>query len=468
MCLSQRAGGLKMVAVSAMLMLPLVACNGPEKRDGDPLRPVTERDFRALEVESQPALKPATDRTTEQLWKQAEQELEQGREQDAIITLHQIRLRDPWHFDANTLYQDVRLKSVPPERVYGEYRGLFADDMGNGAALYFMLRPLLLKASAIPAAIGDQSQAHAAEMLYGECVTAAHEGKPTAEARPKFDGLFARVPLHVAGHRLWQDMVMGEDWVSSAGTDELIEAEYAVEMQARLDRLCREYGELLVKHEMNGDARYLYERMASLKDPVESSLRYARDFLGGVGGYWMLYGLGRCAVDRVAMLQDGSGENSNGDSAEAHRDHWALLHLAELCYDACIRGDPLSAGEAQYGRGLVRLSLGRPQDAVKDFKAANTVLNGSDPELLALWIQTLGGLEEFKAAADVADVAMRLYPWDGHFVVQRVRMLIANGELERAKVLAVKAVANDALDQEYRGALRQLIDEFLNGTPGGK
>lgn len=449
----------KVATMATALVLAAVSlgsCTQAEKRDENPNRPVEAGDFQKVEeLPAIPSPGAATpDRATGQLWEQAQREAAAGRKTDLLITLHQIRLRDPWHFEANTLYQDVRLETVGAAKVYGEYRELFARDMEDGSALYFMLRPMLLKASGPATATGDRARAERAQKQYLECVAAAQRGMPIEEAKPLFMKLFEDLPLHVAGHRLWQDMVMNEPARVASGTPEAAQAEMEREMKARVDRLCGEYATLLERHEADGDARYLYERVASLRDPVESSLRYARDFLGGVSSLWMFYGFGRCAVDRVAAIGSGAEQDP-----EAAREGHALLCLAELCYDACIRGDALSAGEALYGRGLVRRGLGRLQDAVADFRAANTVLGGSDPELLALWIETLGELGEYKTASEIAETATRLYPSDGHFVVERVRMLMAGGDAERARAMAAKWAANGGIEQEYREILRKLAGD---------
>jgi len=462
------------------MVLGVVGCGSGQKQAKDPNRPVVESDFPVGDGVSphslpQPsALDRSGDRTTEDLLTQAKAEFAKQSYEDAVITLHQVRLRDPWNVAGNTMYQDVRLAmGWKPSRVYGEYRKLFAFEMDNGAALYFMLRPMLSNLRVAVTGVEvtgkrDAGLVEKAEALYGKCVSAAQAGRTPEDARAHFDELFAIVPLHIAGHRLWQDMVANSfpDLVVEDGADEeKAVAAWKADIDARMKALVDSYAALQVKHETSGDARYLYERIAAMHDPVASSLRYARDVLGGVHSYWMIYGMARCMVDRVEYLVNTPIETSVLDP-QREQEHESLLLLAELCYDVCVRSDYLLSGEALYGRGVVRRAIGRTTDAVADFKAANELLNTSDPELLSSWIESLFELDKSAEAEAVAAMAMKAFPANGHFVVTRVLLLRHLERHAEGVKVAQDALASQALHDDQRSLLQQYLKEQAAKQPG--
>lgn len=448
-CFSRTLSGCATLGV-AFTFFFATACNSGAKTDAppssDPIAPIKAEELRlpreTAEDAPLPVIESAKTREIEALLAEADALAEAGKVDDALITLWQVRLREPWHLDAHLKYQDLRLRRWSPERLYGEYRPLFGAEMENPIALFLMLRPLLLKATSAEAGATRVSPEAAAKAstLYHACVEASRS-KSAKDARPHFDALFAVVPLHVAGHRLWQDIVMLADYDVSGNAD-AVEHAIAEEMKRRGGALRVEYATLLRAHETDGDARYLYERVAGLDDPVASSARFARDYLSGINSFYLMYGLAKCAVDRAVAA-------SNDGHADGHR---AMLLLAELCYGTCIRGDVLQSGEAYYGRGFVYEGMGEYDAAAADYERANQLLNWSDPELLLTWAQLLRDQRKHGAAVELLAEAQKRYPTDLAFVTESVDSLVSLGRLADALTLCRKTAAEPNLPPEAKAS----------------
>ena len=81
----------------------------------------------------------------DRLLRQVKQEIAINAFDDARITLHQVFRRDRWHPEANQLYQDLQIKRGQSDALYQEYLDLYEANKERGDALWFHLRPLLIK-----------------------------------------------------------------------------------------------------------------------------------------------------------------------------------------------------------------------------------------------------------------------------------------------------------------------------------
>ncbi len=81
----------------------------------------------------------------ESLISQAKLEIKRRDYDEARVKLHQVFRRDRWHPEANTLYQDLQISRGMGDALYQEYLDLYEANKQRGDALWFHLRPLLIK-----------------------------------------------------------------------------------------------------------------------------------------------------------------------------------------------------------------------------------------------------------------------------------------------------------------------------------
>lgn len=81
----------------------------------------------------------------ESLISQAKLEIKRRDHDEARVKLHQVFRRDRWNPEANTIYQDLQISSGKGDALYQEYLDLYEANKTRGDALWFHLRPLLIK-----------------------------------------------------------------------------------------------------------------------------------------------------------------------------------------------------------------------------------------------------------------------------------------------------------------------------------
>ena len=82
---------------------------------------------------------------------QARGGIKSRRYDDARVTLHQAFRRDRWHPAANTVYQDLMIERGKFAVVWREYTDLYMANKPRGDALWFHLRPMLVKKTPLAA-----------------------------------------------------------------------------------------------------------------------------------------------------------------------------------------------------------------------------------------------------------------------------------------------------------------------------
>lgn len=89
--------------------------------------------------------KPPGRRTSAELLKRAAENEAAGRDDRARVEYHDLFRGDRWHHAANTRYQNLMLRNELDVQVWQEYLDLWESNPGRGDALWFHLRPLVLK-----------------------------------------------------------------------------------------------------------------------------------------------------------------------------------------------------------------------------------------------------------------------------------------------------------------------------------
>ena len=122
----------------ALALTCLLAACGTQQRPADepdfstdPNTPVESPEPRLGEIES--------------LISQAKLEIKRRDYDEARVKLHQVFRRDRWNPEANTIYQDLQISRGMGDALYQEYLDLYEANKARGDALWFHLRPLLIK-----------------------------------------------------------------------------------------------------------------------------------------------------------------------------------------------------------------------------------------------------------------------------------------------------------------------------------
>lgn len=337
----------------------------------------------------------------EVLYRKALRERDAGKPTDARITVGQVLHRDRWHVPAHELTQDIEVAEGLERSCYERYRELYGEHPDRAEALYLFLRIRLHSTKSVkPSKPRRSISPEQEQQLYQEALSAAYAGRSIA-ARAKLKKLLDGSRLHIAGNRLWQDLTL----------------EAADDYQSTWQELTAEYHELLRDHEINGDAYYLYERIASAgpdrdAEVSDSLARYAREIAAAPDypGYWRYYGLGATAMEAASLVDD-----SRTDADDQTR---AYLKLSELAYTITLGSENLLA-EAYHGRSLARRALGESRDAIADLRLAKDFSSPPSQEVLldlaSLLMDADGSEDALQEAVDVLLTGIQRYPKDPSF-----------------------------------------------------
>ncbi|NUQ33852.1 MAG: hypothetical protein HUU29_02775 [Planctomycetaceae bacterium] len=305
--------------------------------------------------------------TFEALMQRAKEQRKAGDLITAAITVRQATMKSPWSLEAHELYQDIQFGRQQLATIHDEYLRHLGAHIERGTALYLFLRPTLLSMRVTEEVMLKDGKGPEAHKHYLDASNAAEvarqQGKPAFDAaRPALERCFALAPLHASAHRLYQDLALYG--AGSRSPD-----------PAQLDVMCSRYEKLQTEYETKGDAVYFFERVASLKAPVDqslvdSSLRLAKAIAQGLPGYWLFYGMGVVSVERALLTGDAT-------------DRAALLKLAVLSYNICTATNEL-VPEGYFGRGVAYDELGDRVKAIADLEVA-VALSANAPEAQLLW-----------------------------------------------------------------------------------
>ncbi len=101
---------------------------------------------------------PPNRRDAPALVRQAQQAEHDGRDDKARVDYQQAFLRDRWHVEANTRYQDLMLRNGLDEILWREYLDLWFANERRGDAMWFHLRPLMLERGSDPNTATSQAE----------------------------------------------------------------------------------------------------------------------------------------------------------------------------------------------------------------------------------------------------------------------------------------------------------------------
>jgi len=223
------------------------------------------------------------------------------------------------------------------------------------------------------------------------------------------------------------------------------------------DEMLAYYETLLAKHETNGDARYLYERVAMRSALGDSATRLARQFLIGVESYWMVFGLGEVSQLWAENVQQRSP--SPEDVIRADREYTSMHLLAELCFTACIKADAKLSAQAHHRRALSRHATERLELALADFAAASELYHDANDGVYFDWIAALFEAGKKEAALAVAIDASSNIPDNPHFLGVQVLLYRELGRHEEGIKLAKALLANPDIQAEDRKLFEDYIRE---------
>jgi len=123
--------------LAVILALSVAACGSQQRPDDEP-------DFSPEPYSPNETPEPRLGEI-ESLISQARLEIKRRDYDEARVKLHQVFRRDRWHPEANTLYQDLQISRGKGDALYQEYLDLYEANKQRGDALWFHLRPLLIK-----------------------------------------------------------------------------------------------------------------------------------------------------------------------------------------------------------------------------------------------------------------------------------------------------------------------------------
>jgi tetratricopeptide (TPR) repeat protein len=294
-----------------LLVLMLAAC-GSQSRDDyvddvwdtyDPGRDRPTYDERYV---------PPSRMNADQLVERAMRAERDGRDDQARVDYHAAFRRDRWHAEANRRYQDLMLRNGLFDTVWQEYLDLWQAEPGRGDALWFHLRPMLLRRADQPMPLEREPKLSPEQ---AERVNAL-----SAEARSK-----------------WND---GDD----AGAREAVKQALEIADLAELHRLrillapaeehaalLTEYAERAEENPASGDNLYLHARVLAYRDVAAALGMLRGGWILDLPGWWLRFGIGEFAR--------GLGDNQltaalEGDQ-QAQRSTQGWYATAEAFLTAC-------------------------------------------------------------------------------------------------------------------------------------
>lgn len=240
----------------------------------------------------------ANPRTADEFTAKARREIRAGRLDDARVTLHQAFSRDRWHPGANTLYQDAMLERGGFDIVWREYTDLYHAWPLRGDALWFHLRPLLLKDTRLTPEAGrvlTDEQRLSLETAMGEARTFMDNGQ-TAQARKAVLAALDIDPGHIGAHRLAQDLWPRDE----------------------LPGLIAHYDEIADENPASGDRLYLAARARARLDMPAAIEMLRGGLILGLPGLWLAAGMAELAQERAQDERE-SRRSRDGFNALAAR-----------------------------------------------------------------------------------------------------------------------------------------------------
>jgi hypothetical protein len=251
---------------------------------------------------------PPNRRTADALVDQAARAQQQGRPDQARVDYQQAFLRDRWHTEANTRYQDLMLDNDLQTLVWQEYLDLWIANPTRGDALWYHLRPMFLEriASAPPARgkpLADEDVLALAAVQAG-VLEAANDAAALAQVRTALDK---------------------HDWI------ELHRMLIALWPEEELDALVDTYAERAEDDPSNGNNLALHA-LAIARADAHKAVEILRDgYVLGLPGYWLYYTFGEICADL--------GRITGADTRETRRQSAGWHRCAEGLYTYAARAD---------------------------------------------------------------------------------------------------------------------------------
>ncbi|MCC7508737.1 MAG: hypothetical protein IT464_05150 [Planctomycetes bacterium] len=254
--------------------------------------------------------KPPGRRTSADLVKRAAEAEAEGRDDQARVDYHQLFRGDRWHVQGNTRYQDLMLRNGLDMSLWQEYLDLWEANPARGDALWFHLRPAIVKRQ-------DQEVPTRGKPLTPEQL-AVLAGVLT-DAAAKDEAGDSAGAMQAIESALEQN-----DWV------ELHRMRIALCTEAALPGLAKEYADRADDDPSDGNALSLYA-LAIARTDMARALRILRDgYILDLPGQWLY----RSLAEICAALGDSTSRTSVDSRRQAagwYRTAEALLaYVAEV------------------------------------------------------------------------------------------------------------------------------------------
>lgn len=268
---------------------------------------------------------PPGRRTSADLVKRAAESEAQGRDDQARVDYHQLFRSDRWHAQGNTRYQDLMLRNGLDVSLWREYLDLWEANLSRGDALWFHLRPAVVKRlnQKVPTR-GKPLSADELAVLADVLADAASK-----EEAGDNDGALQAVETAIAKH----------DWI------ELHRMRISLCDEAALPAIAKEYADRADEDPSDGNALSLYA-LAIARSDMARALRMLRDgYILALPGQWLY----RSLAEICAAL----GDSTSRTSLDSRRQAAGWYRTAEAMYQyaASVPGagvtDALSIVQAQ-------------------------------------------------------------------------------------------------------------------------
>ncbi|MCC6575612.1 MAG: hypothetical protein IT462_17670 [Planctomycetes bacterium] len=308
-----------------ILMLALCGCRNRHPVEEEPAW---------IEDEPAPREESVVD-PVDRLVEQARNEIKNRRYDDARVTLWGAFRRDRWHPAANVVYQDLMIDRGRFDIAWQEYTDLYHANKQRGDALWFHLRPLLMKKTPVTLESGPKLTEEERERLQTTLREArwladsakrvnarklADDGEKV-EAQTKVMGVLKFYPRNVEGNRIFQDLCPDEN----------------------IDKLVEIYASMAEDEPQSGDMLYLAARAKARTNNAAAIEMLREGLILDLPGVWLRVGMAELArsAARDWPLEAMTGTTRARDLSRSH-EGWQVL--AREYFLLARAADPTNAG----------------------------------------------------------------------------------------------------------------------------
>ncbi|MBK8207878.1 MAG: hypothetical protein IPK87_13970 [Planctomycetes bacterium] len=299
-----------------LIALLLAAC-GSQQRPPEEDDPWDTHEPRAKYYDHD--YKPPGRRTSADLVKRAAEAEAEGRDDQARVDYHQLFRGDRWHVQGNTLYQDLMLRNGLDMSLWQEYLDLWEANQGRGDALWFHLRPAIVKRQ-------DQEVPTRGKPLTPEQLAVLADVLTDAAAKEESGDTAAAM-------QAIESALEQHDWI------ELHRMRISLCAEAALPDLAKEYADRADEDPSDGNALSLYA-LAIARTDMARALRMLRDgYVLALPGQWLYRSLAEVCV--------ALGDSTSRTSVDERRQAAGWYRTAEALLAYCAQVPGVEVTEAQ-------------------------------------------------------------------------------------------------------------------------